>query len=528
MSKFGRPTARRTPHHPPANIVKNRNSLDNGIPNNTDSHRAYYASGSGTVYPMHKPVHSAQKPIQQLTPEMKAVFRNSQIISTLYDKATYKKPKSTTEIVTASDGIFQVQHYRNYRIVKQINDYGNSFLDPFLKDYQEGITVLHPKIPFEALRIIYSFFFDIFEGKNQTKACSEAMAQVFYSPEGYADYILSLKDEIKQGVIPVDNNWFVYIPLQSITGASVNYSREIELDHKFICAVDIHSHDSMSAFFSGTDDGDEIEPRFYAVLGAMPWGASKSNERCIARLQTKINNKLERQLCSFFFIFDRPLSNNDALTNEQKVIIELAGRQGTTDQEALYIYSQLFGRVETSTQILDRCKLDLSDIIDRDPEKKTAKPARHRTGSNRQTYGRGLSWDEWQKQSGFYDAEEEPPFWSPYFNGKDIIHEEHITMSRTRDQEDIVYQSYMETLDHITNDSSCLSMMNLLKVLENPDYIIKLRDELRENVYVLGRLIEDNKIDGDLLDETWDDIHMNNYQQAEDYIRQYTMENFNF
>lgn len=63
---------------------------------------------------------------------------------------------------------------------------------------------------------------------------------------------------------PHTGQWLVLRPEQSRTAVSVRY--DVEDSDPWICA-DCHSHNQMRAFFSDTDDNDELGGRFYIVMG---------------------------------------------------------------------------------------------------------------------------------------------------------------------------------------------------------------------------------------------------------------------
>lgn len=64
---------------------------------------------------------------------------------------------------------------------------------------------------------------------------------------------------------PGGRGWFVTRPEQERSGARVGY-----LNHDPAGIVlDLHSHHTMPAFFSSTDDRDERGGRFYAVIGRL-------------------------------------------------------------------------------------------------------------------------------------------------------------------------------------------------------------------------------------------------------------------
>jgi len=55
--------------------------------------------------------------------------------------------------------------------------------------------------------------------------------------------------------------WRVSMPTQTGTPTALRFDDDGQ------AVIDLHSHNSMSAFFSGTDDADEQGLRFYAVIG---------------------------------------------------------------------------------------------------------------------------------------------------------------------------------------------------------------------------------------------------------------------
>lgn len=298
------------------------------------------------------PVVPAQSP--EVAAMMKKVLADSETTSRTYIRDTYVPSHSLVEYVAASDGLFKVNNHKVFNIINKIADVDNKNLDAFLTGRNLGFNLLVPKIPFEALQIIYSFFFDIFEGVNNTSAESEAMAQVFFAREGYREIIAGLEDEVKNGIIEVNDQFFVFIPEQSISHASVTYNRSAQLEGNFICVLDIHSHDSMSAFFSGIDDNDEKEPRFYGVLGGMPW-ASKEHKCWAMRYQTKESKvHLERFNSDFFDIFEKPQMQ---LQGVSPAISAMFNRGSFDSQTLLKFYAEQFGRVVIAPAILDRCKL---------------------------------------------------------------------------------------------------------------------------------------------------------------------------
>lgn len=61
----------------------------------------------------------------------------------------------------------------------------------------------------------------------------------------------------------INGGWAVSVPKQQATPGRVRYAGGSEPT----IALDLHSHHEMSAFFSGTDNGDALGCRFDAVIG---------------------------------------------------------------------------------------------------------------------------------------------------------------------------------------------------------------------------------------------------------------------
>lgn len=119
----------------------------------------------------------------------------------------------------------------------------HKFEVPGLKrTYEEGWTLNVPKIPATLLDITLSFFREIYD-----KHSSEVFLQYFYDVEKEA--------------------YSLHCPQQTVGPGSVNYKRDTDYERGKILVFEIHSHGSMGAFFSGTDDADEKDDRFFGVIG---------------------------------------------------------------------------------------------------------------------------------------------------------------------------------------------------------------------------------------------------------------------
>lgn len=103
-----------------------------------------------------------------------------------------------------------------------------------------------PRIPLKFLEEIIHFFKAVHD-KQQT----EAAALIRWNLEKKEYYV-----EIPGG--PKDKH-------QDLSGGGVQYKPDSKDSNPIV--MDLHSHHTMSPFFSGTDDGDEQSTQLYAVIG---------------------------------------------------------------------------------------------------------------------------------------------------------------------------------------------------------------------------------------------------------------------
>lgn len=72
-------------------------------------------------------------------------------------------------------------------------------------------------------------------------------------------------------------------PEQAVSKISVDSQlSEKFVSERYIHYMDIHSHNTMSAFFSPVDDHDEKATRLYTVVGRL--------DKCVPEIKTRISN----------------------------------------------------------------------------------------------------------------------------------------------------------------------------------------------------------------------------------------------
>ncbi len=101
-----------------------------------------------------------------------------------------------------------------------------------------------PKIPMTILNNIHQLYLDIYK-----KFKSEVYVSIYW-------------DKIKQ-------DYFLYIPKQKVSGASVTFENNEEMMNNpdYFVVMDSHSHNVMGAFWSAQDIKDQASSRLFSVLG---------------------------------------------------------------------------------------------------------------------------------------------------------------------------------------------------------------------------------------------------------------------
>ena len=128
-----------------------------------------------------------------------------------------------------------------------------------LSDVQAGFIPALPLIPMTVILQVVSFFrYYMRNGVEQ-----EALVNIYWDKLG--------------------QNFIVDTPKQYVSKASVRSRiNEIYSGERFIHYMDIHSHNSMKAFFSETDDADEKATRLYSVIGQL--------DKYFPSIETRISN----------------------------------------------------------------------------------------------------------------------------------------------------------------------------------------------------------------------------------------------
>jgi hypothetical protein len=142
-------------------------------------------------------------------------------------------------IIPAKDG--KVYEIRNTNIGKFITPTSDCDM---LSNVRAGFVPALPRIPMNFMLRIVAFF----RGNMHNGSENEALLNIYW--DTYCKEFL------------------VDIPEQTVSKVSVDSQISEEYsDERYVHYMDVHSHNSMRAFFSGVDDKDERATRLYSVIG---------------------------------------------------------------------------------------------------------------------------------------------------------------------------------------------------------------------------------------------------------------------
>lgn len=167
--------------------------------------------------------------------------------------AVYKGKFGSLEEARASDKVICLIPSNDGKIYELRKMEQGEFLAPKkkvvdLSEVRAGFTPALPKVPAALMGQIISFFRAFMTEHEE----NEAFAQIYWDK--------------------VDRTFFAYVPKQSVCKEEVEadlHDCPYDDEERFLCYADIHSHNSMEAFFSAKDDQDERSTGLYLVLGEL-------------------------------------------------------------------------------------------------------------------------------------------------------------------------------------------------------------------------------------------------------------------
>ena len=117
-----------------------------------------------------------------------------------------------------------------------------------LSEVSAGFIPALPPIPYPLFLQVIAFFLHYMQAENE----NEVMAYFYWDKE--------------------KKEYCVQVPMQTVSKAHISVvilPEETIDEERYVHVVDMHSHNSMPAFFSQTDDRDELATRVYIVVGRL-------------------------------------------------------------------------------------------------------------------------------------------------------------------------------------------------------------------------------------------------------------------
>lgn len=193
-------------------------------------------------------------------------FHQSLIIPVNYSDE--QDPKRPYQTLVAKNGLFQYYSSKLAESWLSISKFENQDHPDLtnLPGIKEGINVKAPKIPRKAIYTVLKFFMEVTRDHGGT----ESQTDFYFNPENKP----LPKDK---GITDWGNQIFSYTPYQKDSAALTSVDKKKDplyekIHQDFLSLIDVHSHDSMSAFFSGTDNANQVIPGFSLVFGHLDQG----------------------------------------------------------------------------------------------------------------------------------------------------------------------------------------------------------------------------------------------------------------
>lgn len=138
--------------------------------------------------------------------------------------------------------------------MKEMIERSREFLDALKKTKdKDPCCYVKPKVEMKTKgNAAYKGKFGTLEEARTSDGENEAFAQIYWDK--------------------AEKRFFAYVPKQSVCKEEVEadlHDCPYDDEERYLCYADIHSHNSMDAFFSGKDDQDERSTGLYLVLGKL-------------------------------------------------------------------------------------------------------------------------------------------------------------------------------------------------------------------------------------------------------------------
>lgn len=281
--------------------------------------------------------------------------------------------------VVGQDGLYLVRKNKIGTFITKANKI------PFIDDSKQPVEGFHMslerKVPYQYLLQTISFFKKVLVDKGN----AEAMVQIAW----------------KEGEGEEPGEYIIHVADQEVSGAMVKFKRDETFERSHTLLLDIHSHNTMGAFFSGTDNADEKEARAYGVIGqlnkdwpAMKWRAGDGNGGWIE--------------LSMYEVFETPEANTEFPGEWMERVHKPGSGVFTEHNRPVRPTTYYPGYKQPMGHMPNRPWNPNYDRQTFDPE--------YGWGNRRASFGRagsvdqdilGFDWDRWEEEVGPFEGEEE-------------------------------------------------------------------------------------------------------------------------
>lgn len=234
----------------------------------------------------------------------------AQLTDRRFSPVKYEDLTKSVTFVTARNGLFKVTKTAIGLFKEKVQDFDSPVVG--LTDMEAGVELAIPKIPMKHLIQALSFYRDV-----NDKDGAEASVLFFWN----ADYkpLPNLPGLSSEGKL------VTYCPKQVNSGALSDFTDDENvtwLRQNMALLLETHSHNSMNAFFSATDDANENMTQFYGV-----WGRVDKDEPAFSFRYVVGNSKVE---CSPDILIDWPTMDYKSEVRVRESIV-LKDTEGVVD-----------------------------------------------------------------------------------------------------------------------------------------------------------------------------------------------------
>ncbi|MEK1828782.1 Mov34/MPN/PAD-1 family protein [Priestia megaterium] len=208
---------------------------------------------------------------------------------------------------------------------------------------EQGIELLIPKIPFKYLQMALSFYLDVYD-KDKTEA-----SLLFFWNKDNKTLPATYSDGSPVKGLLTDDQLVIYVPQQvNSSGLSVfkNDKTVDWLRENLSLLAETHSHHTMNAFFSGTDDANENATQFYGV-----WGRIKNEQPAFAFRY--VSGEAKNEICPSV-LFDWP---KELVKTTVSIRTNLEGvEEKTFEEKEMGLYHGPFPKIDYPAEWMEQHK----------------------------------------------------------------------------------------------------------------------------------------------------------------------------